>query len=121
MTGPRLPQGPEGAARVAAVGATPLTIPAGLRRVRELLGLPARRVAALAGVDDEYLLRIEAGRAVPSLRCAEDVANALGVTLSVAAAYGDRDPRLDRLRWVFAVFLARARAQHAASPGDDRP
>jgi transcriptional regulator with XRE-family HTH domain len=61
---------------------TPKHLGARVRRAREAAGLSQRAVAAKAGLAREHLLRLEAGRADPSVGNLARIARAIGVELT---------------------------------------
>jgi transcriptional regulator with XRE-family HTH domain len=66
-------------------------IGSGIRKVREAIGMPRRKLAALAGIGYPHLARLEIGTATLSLQTLDDIAAGLHVPVWVIAFEADTD------------------------------
>jgi HTH-type transcriptional repressor of puuD len=67
-----------------------------LREIRETQGMSQRRLAALAGITQAALFRLETGETDPRLSTLRQIAKALGVT--VGEIIGETKPARKRAR-----------------------
>lgn len=62
-----------------------------IERERRFRALSRTELATLSGVAPRYIARVESGKQVPNLTCAERLANAFGMVLSELIRHAEDD------------------------------
>lgn len=87
----------------------------GIRKVREAIGMPRRKLATLAGIGYPHLARLEVGTATASLEALDDIAAGLGVPVWVIAFESDYDAEAERAALPGALADWREKVKTAAA------